>query len=361
MSLRLLFTLLLTFNLALASDDGHPLRGVVTRKLEDRKLVLVKHEEIPGFMRAMTMAFSVPEADWPKLNPEVHLTATLHGGRGDWRLRDITITDENYQPLPSAPPLAGYPLKIDRANSPAPRDASALSIFRGASGTIGLGWIESRDNDQTSLHCALFNMTTLTWSASETIATGSDWAVSDLNCPQFALSPDGTITALWFVNTPSTAGHAHGNLHAVFSQKSPDNATWSAPQPLTTESRFTEFAAITPLADDRVLAVWLDGRAKRNEGKSQQLYGRVLGSAGPDLLIDDSVCDCCPTTLTAFPNGDALVAYRARRDGEIRDIHTSVFRDGQWSRPRILSSDEWSIKGCPVNGPQIAGCATQFP
>ncbi|MFM1851268.1 MAG: hypothetical protein RIS54_952 [Verrucomicrobiota bacterium] len=87
-----------TANAEEPAEAGHPLRGVVTRKLEDRKLVLVKHEEIPGFMRAMTMAFSVPEKDWPSLEPGVHLTATLHGGRGDWRLSGITLTDENYQP-----------------------------------------------------------------------------------------------------------------------------------------------------------------------------------------------------------------------------------------------------------------------
>lgn len=87
-----------TANTEEPAEAGHPLRGVVTRKLEDRKLVLVKHEEIPGFMRAMTMAFSVPEKDWPLLEPGVHLTATLHGGRGDWRLSGITLTDENYQP-----------------------------------------------------------------------------------------------------------------------------------------------------------------------------------------------------------------------------------------------------------------------
>jgi len=355
MTLRLFFTLLFTFNLALASDEGHPLRGVVTRKLEDRKLVLVRHEEIPGFMRAMTMAFSVPETDWPKLNPDVHLTATLHGSRGNWRLSDIVITDENYQPLPieSENTEPSYPLNSERIESPAPTGATALLVFRGANGVVGLGWIESGADHTASLHYALFNQVDRIWSAAETIATGTNWAVSNLNCPQFALSADGTFTALWFVNNPSPEGHAHGNLHAVFSQKAADSSTWSEPQPLSRESQFTEFAALAPLADGRVLAVWLDGRAKHSEGKSQRLYGRVLNSDGPDQLIDDSVCDCCPTTLTAFLNGDALVAYRARRDDEIRDIYTSVFRDGTWQQPRILSADEWSIKGCPVNGVQL--------
>ncbi|MCW5550411.1 MAG: copper-binding protein, partial [Opitutaceae bacterium] len=97
---RFLLPLLLAVSgLCAAAETGHPLRGEVTRVLEDRKLVMVRHEEIPGFMRAMTMAFSVPEADWPKLTPGTFLTATMYGSRGRWRLEDITITDENYQPL----------------------------------------------------------------------------------------------------------------------------------------------------------------------------------------------------------------------------------------------------------------------
>ncbi len=88
--------------LTAVAETGHPLRGEVTRVLEDRKLVMVRHEEIPGFMKAMTMAFTVPEADWPTLTPGTFLTATLYGSRGKWRLEDITLTDENYQPLPPA-------------------------------------------------------------------------------------------------------------------------------------------------------------------------------------------------------------------------------------------------------------------
>lgn len=80
-------------------ETGHPLRGSVTRVLEERKLVLIKHEEIPGFMKAMTMGFSVPEEVLPQLKPGMHLTATLHGSRGDWQLTDVVLTDENYQPL----------------------------------------------------------------------------------------------------------------------------------------------------------------------------------------------------------------------------------------------------------------------
>ena len=39
----------------------YPVRGVVRRVEAERKSVVVKHEEIPGFMPAMTMPFDVKE------------------------------------------------------------------------------------------------------------------------------------------------------------------------------------------------------------------------------------------------------------------------------------------------------------
>jgi Cu/Ag efflux protein CusF len=76
---------------AAAKDEGHALKGVVTKVLEERKLVMIKHEEIPGFMKAMTMAFSVPEEVWPQLKPGVALAGRMHKGEKGWKLTDVKI------------------------------------------------------------------------------------------------------------------------------------------------------------------------------------------------------------------------------------------------------------------------------
>ena len=75
-----------------APAAGHPLRGVVTRVLADKKLVLVKHEEIPGFMMAMTMAFHVPPEIYPALTPGTPLAATLRPKQADgWHLVAVRL------------------------------------------------------------------------------------------------------------------------------------------------------------------------------------------------------------------------------------------------------------------------------
>ncbi len=366
MHFRLLFTLLCatTFLHAAAEDPGRPLRGVVTQVLTEKKLVLIKHEEIPGFMRAMTMAFSVPEDVWPQLTPGTHLTAILHGSRGQWRLTGVQLTNEKYEPLP---PLVATPSRYMPPLIPVPAAAGSLgsTFARTTDGTVYLSWLEEKPDDTTALRFARFDATAAKWSEPRTIASGRDWFVSSADFPALAAQNEGRLTAVWFVNqpAPATAAHSAASAHqhhhnvfaAWFSQSTDDGATWTAPALLTRESESVEFVSLQPLADGRVLAAWLDGRDKP-AGKPTQLYARIVGTDGPDQLIDDSVCDCCHTALTAFPDGSALVAYRARREGEVRDIHTARFQANpdHWSAPHLLNADEWHINGCPVNGPQLA-------
>ena len=72
--------------------ESWPIRGVVESVLTERNALLVKHEEIPGFMRAMTMMFQVDPALLPKIKPGDNLTATMKRAqpRG-WLLEDVKI------------------------------------------------------------------------------------------------------------------------------------------------------------------------------------------------------------------------------------------------------------------------------
>jgi Cu/Ag efflux protein CusF len=360
----LLLSLLLAATGCGAQKSGHPLRGVVTRVIEERKLVMVQHEEIPGFMRAMTMAFSVPDSVWPQLRPGTHLTATLQGSRGQWRLEDVQLTDENYQPLQPAPTQPGHPATSAALPSPAGPGAMGASLVRSDDGAVYLSWLEPQSGNLIRLRCAKFDGTKARWLAARTIATGPDWFVNWADFPGLAAESGGRLTAVWYVGNPAPAApgadegtHAppddHAGYKAWLSQSLDDGATWSAPAPLTRESESVAFVSLVPLAHGGLLAVWLDGRANNAGSKTPQLYGRLVGTAGPDRLIDDSVCDCCQTTLTAFPDGTAIVAYRARRAEEVRDIYTAKYYHGKWETPRVLSADDWRINGCPVNGPQL--------
>lgn len=74
---------------AASAVSGHALKGVVVEVLADRNSLLVKHEEIPGVMRAMTMLFKVEAETLSRVKKGDTVTATMIRDGEDWRLRDV--------------------------------------------------------------------------------------------------------------------------------------------------------------------------------------------------------------------------------------------------------------------------------
>lgn len=249
--------------------------------------------------------------------------------------------------------------------TPAAPGSSGGSLVTAPDGSVWLSWLEpmAGDGSRLSLKFSTLAPSAAAWTAPRVIATGANWFVNWADFPAITAGRNGHATAVWFVSNPvlpsesgGSAVHDHHGpgYHAVVSSTRDHGQTWSGPEPLTRESNSVEFVSLATLADGRVLACWLDGRAKKAGRDVQQLFARVLGTDGADQPVDASVCDCCQTTLTAFPDGTALLAYRGRSSDEVRDIRHARFRGRNWDEPRPLHADDWRIQGCPVNGPQLA-------
>lgn len=250
-------------------------------------------------------------------------------------------------------------MHVTTLSPPATTGAIGPSVTRAPDGTLWLSWVEpaATATGDSAFKMASFDAHNRGWHAPRIIARGANWFLNTSDFPVVSIGQQGRATAVWFVNNPPTPATAHDHhgagYHALVSRSADAGQTWSAPAPLSRESTSVEFVSLATLADGRVLAVWLDGRGKKAGGTAQQLYSRIVGEDGPDTLVDASVCDCCQTTLTAFPDGTALVAYRGRTTEEIRDIRLTRFRGQQWDASRPLNNDAWKIVGCPVNGPQL--------
>ncbi len=249
--------------------------------------------------------------------------------------------------------------------SPAGQNVAGTSLVTAPDGTLWLSWVEApapivpktaasgehhhgeaatAPKAANTLRFATLAPGAKAWSAAGTIVTGHDVTTSSMDFPQLAVDTNGRALAVW----------TDGKGGAAWSESRDRGATWSEPKPWTTARKGVEKFALVALADGRILAAWLDARGQTPQHKFQALYARVVGQAGPDVLVDDSVCDCCQTTLTAFLDGGALLAYRGRTAEEVRDIRTARFRGREWDEPRPLNNDDWRINACPMNGPQLA-------
>jgi Cu/Ag efflux protein CusF len=71
--------------------EGHPLKGVIVDIMPERNALLVKHEEIPGVMRAMTMLLTVNDAGLKAAVKDAPVTGLLVRRGTVWWLDDVAV------------------------------------------------------------------------------------------------------------------------------------------------------------------------------------------------------------------------------------------------------------------------------
>ncbi|GAB5560919.1 MAG: hypothetical protein SynsKO_25660 [Synoicihabitans sp.] len=72
----------------------YPLRGEVRTVMSEKNALVVRHEEIPGFMKAMTMMFQVDPELLPRIKAGDKITAQMkRSDSGDWLLEEVQIID----------------------------------------------------------------------------------------------------------------------------------------------------------------------------------------------------------------------------------------------------------------------------
>jgi hypothetical protein len=197
------------------------------------------------------------------------------------------------------------------------------------------------------------------------VVVGSDWFVNGADFPNLAVLDNGDWVTFFLQKTsPGTYSY---EVRLLRSRDA--GASWDAPIVIHRDGTDTEHGFVSLIADgdDRVRAVWLDGRHMAAHGEanghehgaaSEQMTLRsaALGRDGvlrDEYELDDLTCACCQTDAVRL-NGRQIVAYRDRSREEVRDISLVEFADGAWSAPRPLHRDGWTIAACPVNGPALA-------
>jgi Cu/Ag efflux protein CusF len=67
----------------------HPLKGVIAAVDAGKSALMVKHEEIPGVMRAMTMQFKVDAATLKSARKGQAITGLMSRQGSDWVLEEV--------------------------------------------------------------------------------------------------------------------------------------------------------------------------------------------------------------------------------------------------------------------------------
>ena len=229
-----------------------------------------------------------------------------------------------------------------------------------ADGKLWLSWIEptGAEDEHTLKYASLEGDS---WSEPASAATGEDWFVNWADVPSILPLPDGRLAAHYLVSNGP-------NIFAYDVRITQQNGAGEWQEAITphTDGTQTEhgFVSMLPWDGDDIVAIWLDGREMDLDADDEHdhgsgamtLRGAVLDANNQTkqkALLDDHVCECCPTSGVMTDEG-ALFAYRDRTDDEIRNMSLVRFHEGAWSEPYELHDDGWRIEGCPVNGPALA-------
>ena len=88
-----------------AQNGRFTMQGKVVSVDKERKQATIDHEEVKGFMEAMTMAYTIKdERALQTLAPGDRIRATLIAKDGVYWLEDVTVTQSPSQATPPAGP-----------------------------------------------------------------------------------------------------------------------------------------------------------------------------------------------------------------------------------------------------------------
>ncbi|MFT4605015.1 MAG: hypothetical protein ACI9W4_001754 [Rhodothermales bacterium] len=254
-------------------------------------------------------------------------------------------TAEGADPILPGGPLS---LALDVQEMVVPADTlSGEPYLISADGQVHLSWL---DRTSTGAAMRLARMDGASWGLKSTIAAGDRWFVNWADVPSI-VSNGPEMWAHWLeYNGDGRYSYGVRVSHSQDAGQTWETPTWLHDDRSPVEHGFGAMAA----SGGKVHAVWLDGRKWAEGVQEMTVRTRSLGETpGPEFLIDDLTCDCCPNAMTALDDGGLIMAYRNRTETEVRDIHVARMVDGSWEEPKAVHEDGWEIAACPVNGPAL--------
>ena len=249
---------------------------------------------------------------------------------------------------------APRPAPIESIATPAGPNSAQPHLSTSPRGVL-LSWIE-RDGPKATLRFA--ERTTAGWSAPRDVASGTNWFVNWADVPSIIRLSSGELVAHWL----QKSGAGTYAYDVRLARSNDDGRTWSASFLPYHDRSETEhgFASLFETPGGGFGLTWLDGRgltataagARGAMSVRSASFGRD-GQQTSEAVVDDRVCDCCPTTVAVSAEGP-IVAYRDRTGEEIRDISVARLENGTWTSAAPVHDDGWKIEACPVNGPMLS-------
>jgi hypothetical protein len=244
-----------------------------------------------------------------------------------------------------------------------PIETQVPQLVRGSDGEPILLFVESSDSTH-ALRWAQWSEGE--WKDTTTVIEDSEMLVNWADRPQMAFDGTGNAYAHWL------RMDARGDFaYQIRATRSLDQGkTWETPSQPHRDTSVAEHGFAQWLTHENGAALtWLDGRDFEQHPNPMIARMELRTAEWPhdqdwqeELVLDSSVCSCCPMDLAQLPDGSFELLYRDRLQGEIRDFSRSRYVPGDqnpWSSLGLLHADHWEIAACPVNGAALSASSTR--
>ena len=205
-------------------------------------------------------------------------------------------------------------------------------------------------------HIVMSEYTAEGWTPKDTIVSNEHFFKNWADLPQIYHAGGDTLAVSWLM----MSGEGTYDYDVQVAMSIDRGKTWSEPVVPHQDSIKGEhgFVSFYNFGKETGL-IWLDARnmmdgGHNNGSSAMRLYVSTInttGDLGLEVMVDNMVCECCPTAAVNTSVGP-LVAYRDRSHDETRNIQMAFTNGAQ--APYTLHDDGWVVPGCPVNGPAMS-------
>ena len=205
-------------------------------------------------------------------------------------------------------------------------------------------------------HIVMSEYTAEGWTPKDTIVSNEHFFKNWADLPQIYHAGGDTLAVSWLM----MSGEGTYDYDVQVAMSIDRGKTWSEPVVPHQDSIKGEhgFVSFYNFGKETGL-IWLDARNMMDGGhdngsSAMRLYVSTInttGDLGLEVMVDNMVCECCPTAAVNTSVGP-LVAYRDRSHDETRNIQMAFTNGAQV--PYTLHDDGWVVPGCPVNGPAMS-------
>ena len=205
-------------------------------------------------------------------------------------------------------------------------------------------------------HIVMSEYTAEGWTPKDTIVSNEHFFKNWADLPQIYHAGGDTLAVSWLM----MSGEGTYDYDVQVAMSIDRGKTWSEPVVPHQDSIKGEhgFVSFYNFGKETGL-IWLDARnmmdgCHDNGSSAMRLYVSTInttGDLGLEVMVDNMVCECCPTAAVNTSVGP-LVAYRDRSHDETRNIQMAFTNGAQV--PYTLHDDGWVVPGCPVNGPAMS-------